>query len=96
MPKDPHYMSQLWKEIRLKVLKRDKWICCRCKVGVRGKKFNETTPFIDHVIPRHKGGTDELRNLQTLCGRCHTLKTKYVDYGTGKPINDDGLPPDWI
>ena len=29
---------------------------------------------IDHVVPRAKGGTDHLDNLQLLCARCHRLK----------------------
>ena len=29
---------------------------------------------VDHVIPRAKGGTDHLDNLQLLCGACNSLK----------------------
>ena len=29
---------------------------------------------VDHVIPRKKGGTDHLENLQLLCGHCNRIK----------------------
>ena len=29
---------------------------------------------VDHVVPRSRGGTDHLDNLQLLCGACNSLK----------------------
>ena len=29
---------------------------------------------VDHVIPRSRGGTDHLDNLQLLCGACNSVK----------------------
>jgi 5-methylcytosine-specific restriction enzyme A len=31
---------------------------------------------IDHIIPRSRGGTDKRENLQPLCPKCHSEKTK--------------------
>ena len=37
-------------------------------------KRNQATE-VDHIIPRHLGGTDERENLQGLCCSCHSSKT---------------------
>ena len=30
---------------------------------------------VDHVLPKAKGGTDDLKNLQSICSACHRAKT---------------------
>ena len=47
------------------MLQRDRDTCQAC-----GKR-PAAQPH--HVIPRRDGGSDELSNLATLCGRCHML-----------------------
>lgn len=46
------------------VLARDNWTCCSCG---RSSKEDGITLEVDHILPRSKGGTDDLNNLQTLC-----------------------------
>lgn len=29
----------------------------------------------DHIVPKHRGGTDDYSNLQSLCKSCHANKT---------------------
>ena len=42
------------------------------------KELGETTrPH--HIVPRSQGGSDDLRNLVYLCGRCHNLVESYAD-----------------
>ena len=48
------------------IFKRDGYRCRRCG------SYEQLS--IDHIVPRSKGGTDDLRNLQTLCHSCNARK----------------------
>lgn len=50
----------------LVVFKRDGYRCVAC-----GSDEDLT---VDHIFPWSKGGSDELDNLQTLCGTCNSSK----------------------
>ena len=57
-----------WRQIRRAVFERDNYECrvCHSRAG----------PLeCDHIRPVHRGGSDELSNLQTLCRTCHIAKT---------------------
>lgn len=54
---------------RFRILKRDSFTC-RC--GARGGPSVEL--HVDHIVPRCRGGTNDDRNLQTLCGPCNLGK----------------------
>ena len=41
-----------------------------------GEHFKLRHLEVDHVVPRAKGGTDHLGNLQLLCGNCNRVKGK--------------------
>ncbi len=55
-----------YKEIFNKLLKKYKFKCVNC-----GITENLT---IDHIKPVSKGGTDNFKNLQILCGSCNSSK----------------------
>ena len=44
-------------------------ICAGCKVLFPFRNFT-----IDHIVPRARGGTDHVDNLQLLCNACNSLK----------------------
>jgi hypothetical protein len=54
------------------VLARDNWKCCACGRTSQGEAVRLE---VDHIIPRSKGGTDDLSNLQTLCRKCNGGKS---------------------
>ena len=43
---------------------------------------------IEHIVPRHHGGTNDLENLAIACRRCNYQKGTRHDC---KPLNDPGL-----
>lgn len=59
--------TQDWNVLRRQVFERDNYTCQYCKK--RGGNLE-----CDHVIPIHKGGTNELGNLITACPTCNRSK----------------------
>ena len=55
--------------IRYEVLKRAKYRCELC-----GAHEEQAALHVDHILPRAKGGADELSNFQALCVTCNTNK----------------------
>lgn len=67
------------KSVRKAVYKRDNYTCQSC-----GAKEDIT---IDHIVPRSKGGSNDVNNLQTLCESCNLRKkTQFIDYRKVKPL----------
>lgn len=61
-----------WNKLRVIVLERDNHLCRECLLC--GKYTTATD--VDHIIPKSKGGTDDISNLQSLCHECHKKKTR--------------------
>jgi 5-methylcytosine-specific restriction endonuclease McrA len=59
-------------ELREFILKRDNMICQNC-----GKKKRKTNLEVHHIIPRSKGGTNDINNCVTLCKYCHDREKWY-------------------
>jgi hypothetical protein len=76
------------------------WICVKCKYDPRkDSQFDDIEdPFHklrcmrgvmhgDHLIRKSDGGSDTADNIQTLCCRCHMIKTyKEKDYLKGNAL----------
>ena len=80
--------TQRWKDQRLRVLKRDSYICQYC---------GEDATQVDHVIPRSRGGGHELENLLACCAMCNTLKGAkeglFLGRGSTPPVFSGILSP---
>jgi 5-methylcytosine-specific restriction endonuclease McrA len=59
-------MRELFKENRIKALKRDDFKCRKCGLDQLARDLD-----VHHVIPFKKSKDDSLRNLITLCSSCH-------------------------
>ena len=55
--------------VRYEVLKRARYRC-----ELYGASAEEIALHIDHIIPRNKGGQDDLNNFQAVCMTCNTNK----------------------
>jgi diadenosine tetraphosphate (Ap4A) HIT family hydrolase len=55
--------------LKYEVLKRAKFHCELCGISAEEKALEA-----DHIIPRNRGGTDDLSNLQALCYSCNAMK----------------------
>ena len=62
-------------------------LCVHCKE----KGIIEPAIELDHIIPLHKGGSDDEDNWQGLCVECHKVKTRQ-DLGQKPIIGLDGWP----
>lgn len=61
-----------WRKKRAAVLKRDRHLC-RCE-NCKGRRFPASE--VDHVLPKHLGGTDDFDNLVAINTDCHKAKTQ--------------------
>ena len=83
-----------WDRLRLVVLKRDNGLCqCnKCQGGkIRLTQANE----VHHIVPKAKGGTDDLHNLQAINSECHKRETAKEQGRTLRPkriISESGWP----
>lgn len=82
--------KELWNAIRYTVWIRDEKKCCHCRLPISLSECH-----IDHIISG-KSGTNELKNLRTLCRRCHVLRYDPRHRGMiAKALRDGIIPPDW-
>lgn len=60
-----------WRKARALALDRDKGLCVPC---VR-HGYVSVAREVDHVTPRSMGGGEDQSNLQSICARCHAIKS---------------------
>lgn len=54
------------------IISRDRGFCAQCSVSITSELLAPKN--IDHIIPLAKAGTNDLLNLQLLCGECNNKK----------------------
>jgi hypothetical protein len=67
------YGKEDWAEQRTLVWNRDLGVCQRCR-------RSDENWQVHHIIPRGKGGSDDLENLETICWKCHTAEHVQVKW----------------
>lgn len=72
-PSDRELLSARW--IRFsKLYRRKNPLCVLCEA----QGFTVACTEVDHIIPRARGGAVwSEKNLQSLCKKCHSLKTRW-------------------
>ena len=62
-------------------------------MSCEGKDRVTIATELDHIVPLHKGGSDEPENWQGLCNECHRDKTAIdLDHRQRITIGLDGWP----
>ena len=65
---------------RYEVLKRANKRCELCGVSEGDEGYEDRLPLhVDHIVPRSKGGSNEIENLQVLCMACNLGKSNRDD-----------------
>ncbi len=78
-----------WRKVRQQALERDKHLCQDCLAKGRTTVAEQ----VDHIIPKAKGGTDDLSNCRSLCRPCHDDKSaRDLGHRVKKRFNADGWP----
>lgn len=61
-----------WQKLRPRILAKNDGYCVHCTRAGRVRPAVE----VDHIVPKHLGGTNAEANLQGLCSACHKIKTQ--------------------
>ena len=57
-------------QVRDRVMERDCGLCQPCRSEGRVRHAVE----VDHIVPLHLGGTEDMANQQAICAECHRVK----------------------
>lgn len=72
--------------VRYDVLKRDRK-CVLC--GAAPEVDSAVRLHVDHIVPRSKGGSNDMSNLQVLCAECNLGKSNHDDTAFVEPVNGE-------
>jgi hypothetical protein len=72
--------------VRYDILKRDRK-CVLC--GAAPDVDSAVRLHVDHIVPRSKGGSNDMSNLQVLCAECNLGKSNRDDTAFVEPVNGE-------
>ena len=87
-PKTMSKYGKGWERYRKAALRRDAYLCVSCRQSGRITYAKE----VDHIIRAADGGSNRVDNLQSLCGPCHSAKTRDENRGHSMACDANGLP----
>lgn len=80
--RDDRPRFRIAKSKRLAIYEACGWLCQLCLSPVRPEQHQHHPryPTLDHVVPRARGGSDDVENLRLACFQCNTLRGTNVDW----------------
>jgi 5-methylcytosine-specific restriction endonuclease McrA len=57
--------------VRERLGEAQNWRCCYCGIRMEGTGTDWDAPTFEHIVPRAKGGLDEIDNLAISCRLCN-------------------------
>jgi 5-methylcytosine-specific restriction endonuclease McrA len=79
--------SGKWKQMRLRVLARDGWVCTYCHKHLEGADAT-----VDHITSRKQGGSlFDMDNLTSACKSCNSSKGSLFFRGVSTPPVSQGV-----
>jgi 5-methylcytosine-specific restriction endonuclease McrA len=76
--KKPNLRKSLNENEKILILSNQNMRCNMCQDRLLIHPFTKRKLFdFDHIIPRSKNGSTEVKNMQALCKNCHAVKTAW-------------------
>lgn len=81
----PRSRFKVARSVRLSIFEAAGWKCELCESLTRPEEdYNHPRyPTLDHVVPRSRGGSDDVSNLRLACRQCNVLRGSNEDWVPG-------------
>ena len=70
-----HHKRKTFSDVTKRIIAHNQQYKCVGSVCA-GHQLLPQTWEVDHIVPLHLGGSNQMSNLQLLCPNCHALKTQ--------------------
>lgn len=89
------YYTKAWKELRLRTLTRDGFVCQKTGAMLSGRHPEPNSPVVDHIVP-HRGDADlfwDENNLQSVTKQWHDSVKSVIERAGDKVA---AIHPKWL